>query len=145
VGRCRQPCGRLVAILGPAQLREVDPFSNTVGPVVDVGDMEPGSESRLALHCTIAAAGTAIWVPAYNAHAVWHVSALQRAVVGVVQTEGSPCTVAIGLGKVWVGNPNAEEVDEIEPTTGAIVRRIAIGSPPNSIAVARGHVWVITN
>jgi len=72
--------------------------------------MQDGSESRLALHCTIAAAGNSIWAPAYFAPGVWHIDALHHRVVGVVQTGGSPCTVAIGLGRVWVANPNAGRV-----------------------------------
>jgi DNA-binding SARP family transcriptional activator len=133
------------ALIGPAQLREVDPFSNSVGGVIQVGNMQDGSESRLALHCTIAAAGNSIWAPAYFAPGVWHIDALHHRVVGVVQTGGSPCTVAIGLGKVWVANPNAEELDEIDPATEAIVRRIAVAAPPSSVAVGQRHVWVVTN
>jgi DNA-binding SARP family transcriptional activator len=134
-----------VALIGPGQLRAVDPFSNSVGDAIQVGNMQDGSESRLALHCTIAAAGNSIWAPAYYAPGVWHIDALHQRVIGVVQTGGSPCTVAIGLGKVWVANPNAEELDEIDPVTEAIVRRIAIAAPPSSVAVGRTHVWVTTN
>ena len=139
------PTALWVALIGPAQLREVDPFSNSLGGVIQVGNMQDGSESRLALHCTIAAVGNSIWAPAYYAPGVWHIDAVHRRVVGVVQTGGSPCTVAIGLGKVWVANPNAEEVDEIDPATEAIVRRIAFDSPPNSVAVGNAHVWVVTS
>jgi DNA-binding SARP family transcriptional activator len=139
------PSAVWVALIGPAQLREVDPFSNSVGGVIQVGNMQDGSESRLALHCTIAAAGNSIWAPAYFAPGVWHIDALHHRVVGVVQTGGSPCTVAIGLGRVWVANPNAGELDEIDPVTEAIVRRVAIAAPPSSVAVGRTHVWVITN
>jgi len=139
------PTALWVAIIGPAQLREVDPFSNSLGGVIQVGNMQDGSESRLALHCTIAAVGNSIWAPAYFASGVWHIDAVHRRVVGVVQTGGSPCTVAIGLGRVWVANPNAEELDEIDPATEGIVRRIAFDSPPNSVAVGRAHVWVVTS
>jgi DNA-binding SARP family transcriptional activator/DNA-binding beta-propeller fold protein YncE len=141
--------GVWVAILGPAQVVEVDPVTNMLERHVSVADMAPGSEVRTALHCTIAVDGRSLWVPAYNvplgSGGVWRVDVDKGLVSAVIHTGGSPCTVAIGFGKVWVANPNAQEVDEIDPVDDAIVRRIPLGSPPNAITVARGHVWVTTN
>jgi DNA-binding SARP family transcriptional activator len=141
--------GVWVAVIGPAQVVEVDPVTDTLGRAVNVGDMSPGSEVRTALHCTIALDRGSLWVPAYNGPAgsgsVWRVDVDTGLVNAVVHTGGSPCAVAIGFGKIWVANPNAQEVDEIDPADDAIVRRIPLGAPPNAITVARRHVWVTTN
>jgi DNA-binding beta-propeller fold protein YncE len=139
-----------VSILGPAQLVEIDPISNSVGPRVSVGTTEGGpGEPAGPVPCTLAGSGQTVWAPANGegtstSSGIWRVDALQHRVSAVIRAGGNPCGVSLGHGKVWVTNPSNQEVDEISPLTDKAVRTIPLDAPPNAIAAAPRHVWVVT-
>ena len=144
--------GIWVSILGPAQLVEIDPISNSIAHHVNVGMMQGGGVPAGPVPCTLAGSGETVWAPANgagsstssNSSAIWRVDALRHVVDGVVQVGGNPCGVSLGHGKVWVANPTNYEVDEISPLTNKLLRTITLDSPPNAIAAAPRHVWVVT-
>jgi hypothetical protein len=139
-----------VSILGPAQLVEIGPFSNSVLPPVDVGTSYEAGEPAGPVPCTIAGSGQSVWAPATGEGSstnsgIWRVDVIRHRVSGVTRVGGNPCGVSVGHGKVWVANPSAYEVDEISPLTNApLVRRIPLDAPPNAITSAPQHVWVVT-
>jgi DNA-binding beta-propeller fold protein YncE len=137
-----------VALLGPAQIVEVDPLHNQVGQATNVGNMDRGSELWDALQCTIAATGASVWVPAYGGGGgggVWRIDTIGHSVTAVIQTGGSPCDVAARDDEVWVTNPNNRELDEIDPTTDSVTRKITLTETPGAIAATGRHIWVTTN
>jgi DNA-binding SARP family transcriptional activator len=138
-----------VGILGPAQLVEIDPSSNSIVGHVNIGIMEGGGgEPGGPNPCNLAASGQTVWAPvsgegSSTSSGIWRVDALRHSVSEVVQVGGNPCGVSLGHGKVWVANPSIDEVDEIT-LTSRLVRRITLDAPPNAITAAPRHVWVVT-
>jgi DNA-binding SARP family transcriptional activator len=137
-----------VNILGPAQLVEIDPISNSVERPVDVGTSYGNSEIAGPVPCNLAGSGQTVWAPATGegsstTSGIWRIDAVRPRVSDVVQVGGNPCGVSLGHGKVWVANPSIDEVEEISPA-GHLVRRIPLDSPPNAITAAPRHVWVVT-
>ena len=135
-------------VLGPAQLREIDPSSNSIVAHVNVGTMEGGGDNAGPNPCNLAASGQTVWAPlsgsgSSTTSGIWRVDAIHRRVSEIVQVGGNPCGVTLGHGKVWVANPSIDEVEEISPA-GHLVRRIPLDSPPNAITAAPRHVWVVT-
>lgn len=143
--------GIWVEILGPAQLVEIDPRSDSIAAHVNVGTIYTAGEPAGPVPCTLAASGQSVWAPAVGEDSsttsgIWRVDSVRDIVSGVIRAGGNPCGVSIGHGKVWVANPSNDEVDEIDPASASDspVRRIPLGSSPNAIAVAPRHVWVVT-
>ena len=137
-----------VGVLGPAQLREIDPSSNSIVGRVNIGVMFETGDNVGPLPCTLAGSGQTVWAPAVGegsstSSGIYRVDALHHRVSDVIHPGGNPCGVSLGHGKVWVANPSANEVDEINPLTDHF-RRIPLDSPPNAIAAAPRHVWVFT-
>jgi len=140
--------GVWVAILGPEQLVEIDPSSNSRVEHVRVGRMEWSGTDAPPVPCTLALSGQTVWSPASGLGSftagIWRVDGLQHVVSGVSQTGGNPCGVSVGHREVWAANLGNLEVDEIDPDTNKIVHRISLDAPPNAIADAPWHVWVVT-
>jgi DNA-binding beta-propeller fold protein YncE len=137
-----------VGVLGPAQLREIDPSSNSIVGRVNIGVMFETGDNVGPLPCTLGGSGQTVWAPAVGegsstSSGIYRVDALHHRVSDVMHPGGNPCGVSLGHGKVWVTNPSANEVDEINPITDRI-HRIPLDSPPNAIAAAPRHVWVFT-
>jgi DNA-binding SARP family transcriptional activator len=138
-----------VNILGPAQLVEIDPTSNSSVGHVNVGTTYGAVGPAGPVPCTLAGSGQTVWVPATGegsstSSGIWRVDAIRHRVSGIVRAGGNPCGVSLGHRKVWVANPSIDEVDEISPLTDTLVRRIPLDSPPNAITAAPRHVWVVT-
>lgn len=137
-----------VGVLGPAQLREIDPSSNSIVGRVNIGVMFEAGDNTGPLPCTLAGSGQTVWAPAVGegsstSSGIYRVDALHHRVSDVIRAGGNPCGVSLGHGKVWVTNPSAYEVDEISPLNDRI-HRIPLDSPPNAITAAPRHVWVFT-
>jgi DNA-binding SARP family transcriptional activator len=137
------------AIVGPEELVEIDPSSNSIAAHVPVGTMAAVGSTVPPVPCTLAVSGQTVWAPAIGESAstssgIWRVDRIRRRVFGVVHAGGNPCGVSLGHGKVWVSNPSNYEIDEIDPASDALVRRITLDSSPNAIAAAPHHVWVVT-
>ena len=130
-----------VSILGPAQLVEIDPFSNSVLPPVNVGTWYEAGEPAGPVPCTLAGSGQSVWAPATGEGSSTNVRDLarrriQHRVSEVIRVGGNPCGVSLGHGKVWVANPSAYEVDEISP----LVTCTTCPQDPSRLASQRDHL-----
>jgi hypothetical protein len=82
--------GIWVSILGPAQLVEIDPISNSIVDHVNVGTMESGGVPAGPVPCTLAGSGQTVWAPANGegsstSSGIWRVDALRHRVDAVVR------------------------------------------------------------
>ena len=135
--------GVWIAVLGPEQLVEIDPSTDSRAARIPVGTMQD-------IPCTLAVSGQTVWAPAAGegtstSSGVWRVDRIRQRVSAVAHFGGNPCGVSLGHGNVWVVNPSSYEVDEISPQTDRLLRRISLDSSPDAIAAAPRYVWVFTD
>ena len=126
-------------------LQRIDPATNTVTGVVDLGYGESGGNDLYA--GGVADADGSLWVSEYFYNQVLRVDPRRLAVVGRVDVGRSPTDV-LGVGdSLFVADSHAAAVTRIDARTGRVVATIAVGDRTNfdggpvHLTYSGGLVW----
>jgi hypothetical protein len=131
--------GSVWATSGDGSISRIDPNTNQVVAVVQVGPQDIG---------ITAISDTDVWLGAYDEDALYRINVATNTVSGPIAlpSGSSPLGGAIAAGSVWIALEHAGAVVRIDPATNAVLATIPVGTVgangPLAVAESGGDVWV---
>jgi YVTN family beta-propeller protein len=120
-----------VAAAGSINVSKIDPATNAVTAVVNVGGSSVG----------VAFDGTHIWVSNYNDDKVTKIDPITNTVVGSVGVGTGPAGMAFDGTHIWVANQLSGNVSKIDVATNAVTT-VVVGPGTFGVAYDGTSIWV---